>query len=138
MQALRDAGIVLIAITLLISMRVTKIDSAETLEPGSLMTRTDAAEMKMEPAPAPATEVFEPADPIPASRVIATEIDRDTAVRWVMSLAGDALDGKVKVDVAEHCSEILILIDKAAEATGREALTREVKRVVKAAPCPSA
>ncbi len=136
MKALKDAGIVLIALTLLISTRVHKIDPAESLETGPLMTQTEATEA------APASPTEDPS-PIHNARVVMTpmepriEIDQDTAMRWVVSLP-EADARAIQLDAADRCSEILVLIRRAAEATGRDAVTREVDKVIQAAPCPRA
>ena len=162
MQAIKDAGIVLAGLTILISVQVTRIDSADSPETGSLTPQTEAARVPGEASGAAKAAKAARADvekvlstgttapiildfdgnDLPAATLTnvrhVTRATHDDSGHWVMELPGEFGEMEITVDAAEACSEILVFIREAAEATGREALKREVNKVVQAAPCPRA
>jgi hypothetical protein len=105
MQALKEAGIVLIVILLLVSVRISPLNDADT--------PTEAA------AWTPKTEA---AAPVPAQALPAPE--ENPTVQWISS-HGDEPAGKIDVDTVEHCAEILLDLREAAEMT----------KVIKVLPC---
>jgi hypothetical protein len=134
MQAIKDAGIVLIVLTLLISVRVQRIDPSAPLDPGSLMTQTEAADTA---SGAPAVEQA-PVRTDARPRVLTlprTGLANDSRLPAV-SLTEDVAEGAGSLDPAADCAEILVLIRDSAAETHRPSPTRDIERIVRTIPCP--
>ena len=130
-QAIKDAGIVVVVILLLVSVRFTpRAETGLELGNASLTPQTEAA-----PAPAPApVEVNLPAAPVNAA-VISTP-DKFSINEWVIN-DSDGIVHSIDLDAAavEHCSEVLIHIRKAVGKTRNQAIVLGAEEVVKVLPC---
>ncbi len=127
MQAIKDAGIVVVVILLLVSVRFTPLEeAAQELGVTSLTPQTEAA-------PAPAKRSM-PA--VPANATFVSTPDEFSITEWVLK-DSDKISYSVDLDAAavEHCSEILIHIRKAAEKTRNKAIVIGTEEVVKVLPC---
>jgi hypothetical protein len=128
-QAIKDAGIVVVVILLLVSVRFTpRAETGQELGNASLTPQTQAA-----PAPAP-VEVNLPAAPVNAA-VISTP-DKFSINEWVLN-DSDEISHSIDLDAAavEHCSEVLIHIRKAVEKTRNKAIVLGTEEVIKVLPC---
>ena len=128
MQALKDAGIVLVVILLAVSVRFSPLDEpGQEPRVGSLTPQTEAA--------APPAERREPATPAIAA-VLSTTPEDFSIVEWVLN-ESDEVAYPVEIDAAavEQCTEVLIHIRKAAEQTRNEAIMLGAEEVVKVLPC---
>lgn len=126
MQAIKDAGIVVVVILLLVSVRFSPLDeTGQELGIASLTPQVEAA---------PATFRVEPA--APASAAVVSTSDEFLMVDWVLS-DSDEISHTAEINAAavEHCTEVLFHIRKAAEETRNEAIVFEADRIVKVLPC---
>ena len=129
MQAIKDAGIVIVVILLLVSVRFTpRVETGLELGNASLTPQTEAA-----PAPAP-VEVNLPAAPVNAA--IISTADKFSINEWVLN-DSDEISYSIDLDAAavEHCSEVLIHIRKAVEKTRNKAIVIGADEIVKVLPC---
>ncbi len=126
MQAIKDAGIVVVVILLLVSVRFSPLDESGQ-EPGiaSLTPQVEAA---------PATFRVGPAAPANAAALSIS--DEFSIVEWVLSDSAEiAPTAEINAAAVEHCTEVLFHIRKAAEETRNEAIVFEADRIVKVLPC---
>ena len=125
MQALKDAGILLAALTLLVSVSVSRVaDDGEAAAETSLTPRTEAA-VPAETAPAEVAPAFFRAAPraVPAD---APPVEAGTG-RFEIRFDGD---------LAQRCEEVLVLLADVAAERGRDAVAHRIHQVVKQQPCP--
>ena len=127
MQALKDAGIVLVVILLAVSVRFSPLDeTGQELGNASLTPQTEAAP--------PPVEFSAPA--APANAAVVSTPDNFSIRQWVLN-DGDEIVHSAEFEAAavEQCTEILIHIRKAAEETRDKAIVLGAKKVIKVLPC---
>jgi hypothetical protein len=134
MQAIKDAGIVVVVILLAVSVRFTPLEeTGQELGVASLTPQTEAA---------PATP---PIDPVqidwgvsaaPANATFVATPDQISIRRLVLRDSDEiAHVAEIDTSAVEHCSEVLFQIRKAAERTRNEAIVLEAEEVVKVLAC---
>jgi len=127
MQAIKDAGIVLVVILLAASVRFSPLEeTGQEMGIASLTPQTEAA-----PAP------VEHSAPIALTNAAVASTPDDFSIRqWVLN-TGDEIVHSAEFEAAtlEQCHEVLIHIRKAAEQTHNEAIVLGAEEVVKVLPC---
>ena len=128
MQAIKDAGIVVVIILLAISVRFTPLDeNGQDTDLASLTPQTEAAPLSL-----PADHAA-PAHAAAQSRLATPD---EFSIQWVVNDGDEImLPADLKEAAIEHCSEILIHIRKAAEETHNEVIVLGAEEVVKVLPC---
>ncbi len=126
MQAIKDAGIVVVVILLLVSVRFSPLDeSGQELGIASLTPQVEAA---------PAT--FRVGPVAPANAAAVSTSDEFLMVDWVLSDSDEiAHTAEINAAAVDHCTEVLFHIRKAAEETRNETIVFEADRIVKVLPC---
>jgi hypothetical protein len=126
MQALKDAGIIVVVILLAVSVRFSPLDETDaTVGMASLIPQTEAAPA---PAPAPVEHV------LPAKAALATTSE-EFLVKWVVNGEEMSLDETIESAAVEHCTELMFHIRKAAEETHNETIVIGAEKVIKVLPC---
>jgi len=129
MQAIKDAGIVLVVILLAVSVRFSPLEeTGQEMDIASLTPRTEAA-----PAPRP----VEHSAPIVFTNAAAVSTPDDFSIRqWVLNTSDEIVhSAEFEAATLEQCHEVLIHIRKAAEQTHNEAIVFGAEEVVKVLPC---
>jgi len=128
MQAIRDAGIVVVVILLAVSVRFTPLDeNGQDTGLGSLTPQAEAA-----PFPLPADHAAT-AHAAAQNRLATPD---EFSIQWVVNDGDEIMfPANLKEAAIEHCSEILIHIHKAAEETHNEAIVFGTEEIVKVLPC---
>jgi hypothetical protein len=123
MQAIKDAGIVLVVILLLVSVRFSPSDvSDEAQGLASLTPQTEAA-----PAPLPVEQA------LPATVANAPQ---KFQFQWVQNEGEElSLPDGLESAAVERCTELLFHIRKAAEQTHNETIVIQAEEVAKVLPC---
>mgnify|MGYP001811739799 CR=1 FL=1 len=112
MQALRDAGIALVVILLLVSVRLTPLEETEAAD-ASLTPRTEASAKNAEPAPA----WVEQAAPAAAARL---------SEKVLVLEPSDA-------DDIEYCTQVMFRLQAAEKATHEH--DQEAEEVIQVLAC---
>lgn len=134
MQALKDAGILLVVILVALSVRFTPLEETGTeLDLASLTPQTDAA-------PAPPSFEFEPAAAVPtASPTTAFVVDSTEGFSlegWVVKDGEEIVrSADLETKALQHCTEMVIHIKRAAEQLRDKAIEHTADEVVKVLPC---
>ncbi|NIM02166.1 MAG: hypothetical protein GTO30_11900 [Acidobacteria bacterium] len=134
MQALKDAGILLVVILLALSVRLTPLEETGTeLDLASLTPQTDAA-------PAPRSFEFKPASAVgsagPATAVVVGTPEESPIHERILKDGEEIVrSADLKAQVIQHCTEMVIHIKNAAEQLRNEEVERDVQEVVKVLPC---
>lgn len=133
MQALRDAGIVLVVILLAVSVRFTPLDeTGQETRLASLTPQVEAAPLPLQFDPEQ-IGLGESATPANAA-VDPTPVQFFSVPQLVLN-DGEEILRDVDIDVAEHCTELLIHLRKAAEETRNDVFVLQAEEVVKVLPC---
>lgn len=127
MQALRDAGIVLVVILLLVSVRLTPLDEAETASDASLTPRTEAAAVNVE---IPETRWVEQA--VPAGAPVVEAGEGVMILRQELSRTMQVLDPADREDI-EYCTQVMFRLQAAEEATHEH--EHEAEEIVRVLSC---
>lgn len=132
MQSLRDAGIVLIVILLLVSVRFSPLDeTGQAMGLVSLTPQVEAAPVAV-PFNAVRIDLNEPV--APANAAIRSTEEQFSMLQWVLR-DGEEIVHQADIDVTEHCTEVLFHLRKVAEETRNEVMALGAEEVIKVLSC---
>jgi len=124
MQAIKDAGIVLVVILLLVSVRFSPLDeTSEATGTVSLTPQTEAARIDLS---APTVSVN--------AGILSTPERQVSIVKWVMSDSKEIVH-EVDIDGTEHCAQRVFHLHRANEKSQDGVFVFEAEEVVKVLPC---
>jgi len=134
MQALKDAGILLVVILLAFSVRFTPLE--ETGREQNLASLTPQTEAAPSPAPHDVKQIGVTEPAVPAKAVVVAGPEDFSIRDWVLQ-DGDEIvrSADIEAKAIEHCAEVLIHIRKAAEESRSEAIERETREVQRVVAC---
>ena len=132
MQSLRDAGIVLVVILLLVSVRLSPLDeTGQAADIASLTPRVEAAPVAV---PFNVARIDPSAPVVPANAAILSTPEQFSILEWVLN-EGEEIVRTADIDAAEHCTELLFHLRKTAEETRNEVFVLGAEEVIKVLPC---
>jgi len=124
MQGLKDAGIIVVVFLLAVSVRFSPLDETDKT-PGlaSLTPQSEAA-----PAPLPTGQA------LPSTFELAPDSEK-FSMKWVLNGEEVSVPEILESAAADHCTELLFHIRKAAEETHNENIVIGTEEVLKVLPC---